>query len=323
MYVYAVNIGGSGAYPPVVQGVTFTSDNITPGVTIALGGTASLKGEYWGTKPEYGATENDNWLEALMHATALSYGTGPQVDLAMNVTTGRTYELHLLISENVLQNDMYVRHFDIAVEGMVIANEFTPLPATANWTNAPHTGYVITYHFVARRSVVNVTLNGGSTPGDPNPVLQAFMLKDVTSEPSSPHGIEIWANSYGLTGADVLPEADVEPDGLDNLMEYAFGGNPTNDDTRTIAPVAFMETQDGTNWFYHVHVERTNDPWLMVTLAAGTNLADESSWWNTNDLLRVGEGASGNGFITVTNRTATSAGYTFIQINIEYSEPTD
>ena len=38
---------------------------------------------------------------------------------------------------------------------------------------------------------------------------------------------EAWAGSYSLTGADALPTADPDKDGLDNNNEYAFGTNPT------------------------------------------------------------------------------------------------
>jgi hypothetical protein len=36
-----------------------------------------------------------------------------------------------------------------------------------------------------------------------------------------------WATSYGLSGADALPTADPDKDGLNNNNEYAFGTNPT------------------------------------------------------------------------------------------------
>ncbi len=182
-YVYAVNIGGSAEYPPVVQGITFVNDSLTPGVNVTLSGEQTSKGGYWGTKPEYGVTDNDNWLEAMMHATALSYGTGPVVEVAMNVTAGRRYELQFLVSENVITNDSWIRHFDVAVDGVTVVDEFTPLPTEAIWTNAPHTGYVVTYQFVARDPVANVRFTSGSTLGDPNPVVQAFTLKDLSPVP--------------------------------------------------------------------------------------------------------------------------------------------
>jgi hypothetical protein len=38
---------------------------------------------------------------------------------------------------------------------------------------------------------------------------------------------DAWAASYSLTGADALPTADPDKDGLNNNNEYAFGTNPT------------------------------------------------------------------------------------------------
>jgi hypothetical protein len=187
-YVYAVNIGGSAEYPPVVQGITFVNDSLTPGVNVALSGEESSKGDCWGTKPEYGGTGNDNWLEAMMHATALSYGIDPLVEVAMDVTAGRRYEMQFLISENVITNDSWIRHFDIAVEGVTLVDEFTPLPLEAIWTNAPHTGYAIMYQFTARDNVANVSFTRGSTIGDQNPVVQAFTLKDISPVLRNPDG---------------------------------------------------------------------------------------------------------------------------------------
>ena len=313
-YIYTVNIGGSAASPPVVQGITFTNDSLTPGVTVVLGGTGNLKGN-WGTKPEYGATGDDNGLEAMMQVTALSYGIGPMIELTMGVTAGRRYELQLLVSENGIMNNAWGRYFDIAVEGFTIANEFTPIPADASWTTAPHTGYAVTYQFVAGDSIASVVFTGGSSAGDPNPVVQAFTLKDITSPPA----IEVWATAYGLTGDNAQPEVDVEPDGMDNLMEYALGGNPTNDDAFAVAPVAFIAAQNGTSWFYHVHTERTNDPRLVVTLGTATDLVHVLSWNNTNDLVLVGETPAGDGFKIVTNRTETEADGKFILLNTEIS----
>jgi hypothetical protein len=64
-----------------------------------------------------------------------------------------------------------------------------------------------------------------------------------------------WASSYGLSGANADMKADVENgglgDGLENLMEYALGGDPTVDDAAAVAPGTYMAADGGTNWFYH------------------------------------------------------------------------
>ncbi|RKX38057.1 MAG: hypothetical protein DRP64_16355 [Verrucomicrobia bacterium] len=50
------------------------------------------------------------------------------------------------------------------------------------------------------------------------------------------YGYDSWADSYGGTGVIGSVENDYEPDGLDNLLEYAFGGNPTNADAAAVSP---------------------------------------------------------------------------------------
>jgi hypothetical protein len=42
---------------------------------------------------------------------------------------------------------------------------------------------------------------------------------------------EIWLDSFGLAGADRLPDADPERDGVSNIIEYVTGGNPNLADT--------------------------------------------------------------------------------------------
>jgi len=126
---------------------------------------------------------------------------------------------------------------------------------------------------------------------------------------------EAWVDTYGLAGADTNRTADVEPDGLDNLMEYALGGNPTNDDHAAVAPAIFMADDAGTNWFYQVNQERTDDTTLTFTYGTETDLIVGS--WDTNDVFFVGESVETNGFKTVTNRTEVTGTAKFIRLNVE------
>ena len=110
--------------------------------------------------------------------------------------------------------------------------------------------------------------------------------------------------------------ADVEPDGLDNLMEYALGGNPTNDDHAAVAPATFTADETGTNWFYQVNQERTDDATLTFTYGSATDLVNVPSW-DTNDVFFVGESAVSSGFKTVTNRTEVTGTEKVIRLNVE------
>jgi hypothetical protein len=93
------------------------------------------------------------------------------------------------------------------------------------------------------------------------------------SADSTPY--EVWSYTYGLSGDDADEKADVENgglgDGLDNLMEYALGGNPTNDDAAAVSPDTFMAEAHGTDWFYPVH-NRNTDTNLTFTVGATPDL---------------------------------------------------
>ena len=123
-----------------------------------------------------------------------------------------------------------------------------------------------------------------------------------------------WAAVYGLTGEDAAETNDVEPDGLNNLMEYAFGGNPTNADAAAVNPTVATLVEGGTNWFYHVHNERTDDDSLSYTLDLADNLAYPV--WTNAGLEFVDESPEVDSFKTVTNRTDVNS-VEFIRLEVE------
>jgi hypothetical protein len=140
----------------------------------------------------------------------------------------------------------------------------------------------------------------------------------VGDPPDQGDAYDAWAFSYGLTGDDADENADVENgglgDGLDNLMEYALGGDPTVDDAATVGPATLMALEGGTNWFYHVYDERTDDAGLSFTVGATPDLVGTPA--DTNDVERVGETPESGGFKTVTNRTEVSSDAKFIKLEV-------
>jgi len=108
-----------------------------------------------------------------------------------------------------------------------------------------------------------------------------------------------WAVNQGLSlGVNDAPADNPDGDGRDNLMEYATNGDPLTADT-----VAMWQAADGgTNWFYHVYDERTDDPSLTFTLGARDNLVYLPDWSDA-DIEFVGESGESGGFKSVTNRT--------------------
>ncbi len=121
---------------------------------------------------------------------------------------------------------------------------------------------------------------------------------------------------YHLSGDDVLPETDVEPDGLNNLMEYALGGNPTNDDAAAVSPKTYTADDGGTDYFYHVSDQRDGDASLTFTLGSEIALTGTPTW-DTNDVSFVGESMATNDYKTVTNRTEATPSAKFIKLEVQ------
>ena len=175
-YVYTVDVAGD-QYSSAVQGFTFADDEIVDGVTVTLGGSVNSMETYWKYKtPEYGVSSDDNQLEAMMAATAVSSGTDPSITVDLDVIAGQTYELQLFFSE-AEYTTANARVFDIVVEDTLIAEKFTTIPAeAAGWSPVPDVGVLVTYEFVAGDSVASVVLTNGTSA-----VIQGIALKDVTS----------------------------------------------------------------------------------------------------------------------------------------------
>ena len=111
-----------------------------------------------------------------------------------------------------------------------------------------------------------------------------------------------WASGTSLTpGVNDGPWDDAENgglgDGVNNLFEYALGGDPLADDAADILP-GFQTLE---NHFYHIHNERTDDSSLLYTVQLSTNLL--SNVWKTNGVEVVSETPVFNGWKAVTQRT--------------------
>jgi len=165
----------NGPTPIPVNGVDFlrcgASGTDVAGVTVS----STHAADNWGTgKPEYGSTANDDNLEEIMYDIRYSVAPGTvNVDAAM--TAGKTYDLRLLFSENHF-SVVGARTFDITVEGYKLADEFDILAVTGNWSGAPTKGVEVKYSFVADDDNLDIDLTPGTTLGDKNPILNAFVL---------------------------------------------------------------------------------------------------------------------------------------------------
>jgi hypothetical protein len=123
-----------------------------------------------------------------------------------------------------------------------------------------------------------------------------------------------WLDLYNLTGSDTNLLADVEPDGLINLLEYALGGNPTNDDAAAVLPVSSTDA----GWLNLVYNRRTDagDVGLTYTVVTDTDLVYGTM---TNEVPVYGTSILEiDGYVTATNRISTTTDpQAFMQLKIQ------
>ncbi len=104
--VYAVRFSPDG--PQTVNGVTFATDSLPP-VGFSSSGP-NLLGS-WQTKPEFGATADDNALEEIYHDIRWTnqgvFPPEPNLTASMDVTPGQMYRLQVLIPGNIPENRIW------------------------------------------------------------------------------------------------------------------------------------------------------------------------------------------------------------------------
>jgi arylsulfatase A-like enzyme len=116
-----------------------------------------------------------------------------------------------------------------------------------------------------------------------------------------------WMINYGVTGKT----ADSDGDGLNNLYEFALGGNPTNP-----ASLGYASSHEVvSNVFRYVYPRRKNAD-LIYTLNTSFNLMTND--WNNSGYVELPvKGWISADFEAVTNEIPLSADQTFIRLDIE------
>jgi hypothetical protein len=120
------------------------------------------------------------------------------------------------------------------------------------------------------------------------------LLEDV-----SPY--EVWAADYHLGATDPLDDSD--SDGLDNLTEYALGGNPTNAAEVGIAPTAEIRAAAALEYVYRRRTD-VAERGLDYILETTTNLV--AGGWSTNGIVPLGASVADGGLQHVTNQIPTA-----------------
>jgi len=131
---------------------------------------------------------------------------------------------------------------------------------------------------------------------------------------------EEWLGDFTL-GTDTNFQDDADGDWVDNLSEYAFGGDPSNPGDQGNTPVQSRVNAGDTNYLEYVYFERDDAAarGLSSSIDVGTDLVHTN--WGIHTAEFVGSGASAiSGYNAVTNRIPIDAEtQKFIRLQIEFT----
>ena len=178
-----------------------------------------------------------------------------------------------------------------------------------NWIDNPGQNYglLLTAPGAAVGQIAYLDSSEASTGTDPVLALEVLLEKTYAQ----------WAEANSLTGTNALKAADVEPDGMDNLLEYALGGDPNVDDASEKLPVSGMVEDSGTNWLEYVYNRRLDaaERNLDYGIILNTDLVS-GTWSNIGTSAETGSAAVDADFETVTNQISTVESEKFINLEV-------
>jgi hypothetical protein len=128
-----------------------------------------------------------------------------------------------------------------------------------------------------------------------------------------------WLSDYPALGSDTNLFDNPDNDSLDNLSEYALGGDPTQADG-SVMPSYSASQEGGTNYFDYVYMKHADAEarGLSYEVQLDDNLVFAPGW--TNIGYEVINGAISDGFQSVTNRVTTDGEpQQFFNLIIEYN----
>ncbi len=129
-----------------------------------------------------------------------------------------------------------------------------------------------------------------------------------------------WTTNYPGMGTSTNLTADADKDGLNNLCEYALGGNPTNTADVGHVPRIGIAAVNGTNWIQFACAKRKDDAarGLSYWVEQNTNLV--SGAWTNGGYDMVGTGTLNDYFNEDTYRISTDAAKTlFVRLRVKFT----
>jgi hypothetical protein len=295
-----------------VDGAGISDLSYTPGTA---GGT--YNGFLTGKNPYYSWTNGTPTLTAVnsdFKATTISAITNSTGDTISFTAVASDNESTLYLVAGVIEGDLTLTASLPGTDDVVVT--YSNRSGTPNLAlfridySALNVGDQLT---VALEKTFNVVGENGAI------YIQSIALA-TDAEPVIPSGgYTEWVALYPALGSLTDPGDDFEPDGMDNLTEYALGGNPVANDALSVLPKGSTGSADGTNWLYYTYKRRENAAslGLTYTVRSGTNLVSGL----TNVVPPSSVSSPVNGLETITHRIPTdTAPSGFMELEIELTE---
>ncbi len=124
-----------------------------------------------------------------------------------------------------------------------------------------------------------------------------------------------WMGSYPAAGVATNYTDDPDGDGMNNLLEYALGGEPDVSDASSVQPAVSMEN----GWMVYVYKQRKNHEsfGLDYSVLSGADLVSGPL---TNATTVIGSGEYDSDFNLVTNGIPTDAPQAFMQLKVQKND---
>ena len=132
-----------------------------------------------------------------------------------------------------------------------------------------------------------------------------------------------WISTYPGAGTSTGFLDHADSDLLDNLTEYAFGGDPADGGDQGNTPEQSQVSDGGTNYLEYIYFARDDagDRGLAYLLTTDTDLVFAPGWTNAHYEVTGTNTSTGiPGFNAVTNRMSTDTeDQQFIRLQIEFT----
>ena len=160
------------------------------------------------------------------------------------------------------------------------------------------------------------------TTGDSGYALLGLLFTGVQNDTPEKLLYNDWIVAYPGVGDASAMTNNPDGDSLDNLAEYAFGGDPSDPSDQGYVAQESLVDDAGTAYVEYVYAKRSDaaDRGLTYSLELNSDLVF-GSWTNTGYVeTGIGSGAFGEGFDAITNRIPAAESKKFIRVQVEFND---